>query len=245
MIIKKIHKTHLYKKRMIRKGENIDVLEIEGEVHIVHNTKDKVVTVSEPYADLYTEDMLFLLFGPDNKLQYAPEEEIYRMIFFQKKKKILYIDMDGVIADFDHAMKTLDPTLDMGDDAPDYEARSKRVDTLCEDNRDVFHNLKPIDGGVEAVTELFSLFDVYFLSTPMYNVPESFTGKRIWIEKHFGHLAHKRLILTHRKDLAIGDFLVDDRTKNGAAEFTGTHIHFRKAGFEDWSKTLAFLKTLA
>jgi hypothetical protein len=42
--------------------------------------------------------------------------------------------------------------------------------------------------------------------------------KRIWIERYFGKLA-TNLILTQRKGLNIGEYLVDDRTWNGAGEF--------------------------
>ena len=78
----------------------------------------------------------------------------------------------------------------------------------------------------------------------MWSVPNSFIGKRIWIENHFGDKAKKRLILTHRKDLNIGDYLVDDRLKNGAAEFTGTHIHFGTNEFPDWKITYEYLKSV-
>lgn len=165
-------------------------------------------------------------------------------------KKILYLDLDGVLADFDKAIKKLDPkletrdvTIDLNVKLASYESRSKLVDELCEANPDIFHNLEPIDGAIEAVDELFELFDVYFLSTPMWNVPESFTGKRIWIHNHFGDKAKKRLVLTHRKDLAIGDILVDDRLKNGAGEFKGEHVWFATEKFPDWETTMNYLRT--
>ena len=36
----------------------------------------------------------------------------------------------------------------------------------------------------------------------------------------------KRMFITHRKDLLIGDYLIDDRIKNGAGEFKGELIRF-------------------
>lgn len=155
-------------------------------------------------------------------------------------KKIVYIDMDGVVADFEHGMSIIAPDLYLGE-GDDYEVRSRMVDEVCTKHDTIFHDLRPIDGGIEAVKELMNVYDVYFLSTPMWNVPSSFTGKRIWLEKHFGHLATKRLILTHRKDLNIGDYLIDDRTRNGAGEFTGVHIHFGQPGFETWGEVVKYL----
>lgn len=153
-------------------------------------------------------------------------------------KKILYLDMDGVIADFDLAIKQICPELETSE-------WSKKVDEIVENNLDIFYNLTPIEGAIDAVNKLFDLFEVYFLSTPMWSIPESFIGKRIWIEKQFGEKSKKRLILTHRKDLNIGDFLVDDRLKNGASEFTGEHIHFATDRFPNWSVTLKYLESVA
>ena len=56
-----------------------------------------------------------------------------------------------------------------------------------------------------------------------------------------GDPAYKRLILTHNKQLNIGDYLIDDRTKNGAGEFTGEHIHFGTEKFPDWKSVLDYL----
>jgi len=161
--------------------------------------------------------------------------------FDSYNKKILYLDMDGVLADFDKKIKEYCPDLHTSDDYPDYPTRAAKVDEICEANPTLFETLEPIEGAVEAVEKLFGIYDVYFLSTPMWNVPESAKGKRIWLENVFGDLATKRLILTHRKDLAIGDILVDDRLRNGAAEFKGEHIHFGTSKFPNWEVTYEYL----
>ena len=62
-------------------------------------------------------------------------------------------------------------------------------------------------------------------SSPWGN-PEALTDKRYWVEYYFGEMFHKRLITTHRKDLLMGDYLIDDRLKNGAAEFNGELLRF-------------------
>lgn len=156
-------------------------------------------------------------------------------------KKILYIDMDGVIADFARAINDIDPTVDMSNSPVDYDTRADRVDEICLANPNIFHNLEPMPDSIEFVKKLFDLYEVYFLSTPMWIVPESFIGKRLWIEQHFGKMALKRLILTHRKDLNIGDYLVDDRKHNGAGEFTGEHIHYGTGDFMNWESVYNYL----
>lgn len=157
-------------------------------------------------------------------------------------KKILYLDMDGVVADFNLAVLQICPALETDDRFNDHETRSKKIDKIVSKNPSIFHHLAPYKDAIKSVNRLFEMYDVYFLSTPMWDVPESFTGKRVWIEKHFGEKAKKRLILTHRKDLNIGDFLVDDRLKNGAGRFSGEHIHFATSKFPDWETTLKYLE---
>lgn len=160
-----------------------------------------------------------------------------------KNKKILYIDMDGVVADFWKEIQINQPNIDDKKYFPTYADQEKQVNAICERNPHIFRYLLPIKDSIEATKPLFKKFDVYFLSTPMWDVPESYTDKRLWLGMHYGDLAEKRLILTKRKDLVIGDFLVDDRLKNGAKEFKGTHIHFGTKKFPDWKTVVDFLNT--
>ena len=160
----------------------------------------------------------------------------------KSKKKVLYIDMDGVVADFWKAIQINQPKIDDKNFFPTYADQEKEVDAICDRNPHIFKYLPPIKGAIEATKPLFKKFDVYFLSTPMWDIPESYTDKRLWLEKYYGDLAKKRLILTNRKDLAIGDILIDDRLKNGAKEFQGLHIHFGTKKFPDWESVTKYLK---
>ncbi len=152
-------------------------------------------------------------------------------------KKILYIDMDGVVADFDKAMAELDPTLNIKE-GDNWDERSKKVDEICMQNPMIFHTLEPIRGAITAIIKLNDHYEVYFLSSPMWALPECFSGKRIWLEKHFGELAKHKLILTKRKDLNIGDYLIDDTTRNGVDKFKGEHLHFGTDKYPDWDSVL-------
>jgi 5'-nucleotidase len=55
----------------------------------------------------------------------------------------------------------------------------------------------------------------------------------------------KRIILTHHKDLNRGDFLIDDRRKNGVDRFRGTHVRFGSKKFPDWPAVMAYLRPRA
>lgn len=145
-------------------------------------------------------------------------------------KKILYIDLDGVMVDLEsHAIKRHGP------DAVRHLGRLTSVD------KELFEDPEPMPGAIEAFQELFNVFDVYFLSTAPWSNPTALSSKRRWVQKHLGKLAHKRLIMTHRKDLCMGDFLVDDRPNNGAAEFKGEWIQFGQSGFESWVEVKKYL----
>lgn len=154
-------------------------------------------------------------------------------------KLILYFDMDGVVADFDKAIEERYPHLK---GMPDPN-RKNIIDEYCEipENQGIFDHLELIDGAMEAFNELYPIYDIYFLSTAKWSMPECWKHKRLWLARHFGERVIKRLILTHRKDLAIGHYLVDDRKANGAAEFKGKHIHFGTMEYPDWPAVVAYL----
>lgn len=143
--------------------------------------------------------------------------------------KILYIDMDNVLVDFKS-----------GIDAISEEERQQFKDDLDE-VPGIFSKMKPVDGAIAAYNELTKHFDVYILSTAPWENPSAWSDKLLWVKKYLGQSAHKRLILSHNKNLNVGDFLVDDRTANGAGEFTGEHIHFLSEQFKDWDDVMSYL----
>ena len=154
-----------------------------------------------------------------------------------REKKILYIDMDGVIANFEAAVHKINPNIVFGINAPDRE----EVDQIIIDNPRIFATLPTIEGGIDAAKRLSNHYEVYFLSSPMWDVPDSYMDKRLWIFEHFEEWSRKRLILSHQKDLHIGDYLVDDRTANGAGNFTGKHLLFGSKEFPNWKVVEEFL----
>jgi len=137
--------------------------------------------------------------------------------------------MDGVLVDFQSGIDRLNEEL--------REAYRDRYDEAPE----IFSLMEPMPGGPEAFKTLSEHFDVYILTTAPWKNPTALNDKLAWVKIHLGDYAHKRLITTHHKNLNRGDFLIDDRTANGAAEFTGQHIHFRTPEFPDWAAVLKYL----
>lgn len=135
------------------------------------------------------------------------------------EKKIVYIDMDGVLVDLGKAFDKffeLHPYLkERYADNPDHI-------------QGVFRNPPPVEGAIEAVKKLAESgkYDLFIATSAPWGNAGSAMDKRFWIEEYFGNLFHKRMFVTHRKDLLLGDYLIDDRTKNGAGEFSGELLQF-------------------
>ena len=144
-------------------------------------------------------------------------------------KKILYVDMDNVLVDFKSAFPRLSAEI-----KTEYEDR-------MDDIPGIFALMEPMPGALEAYRELAVHFDTYILSTSPWNNPSASNDKLQWVKKYLGDVAHKRLILTHHKNLNVGQFLVDDRTNNGAGRFEGEHLLFGSERFPDWTAVKAYL----
>jgi 5'(3')-deoxyribonucleotidase len=156
-------------------------------------------------------------------------------------KKILYIDMDGVLVDlekeFDKFFTNHPHLKDRYKDNPDHIPG-------------IFRNAPPLENAIEAVNKLYDSdkYDMYIATAAPWGNPMSSMDKRFWIEDHFGSMFHKKMFITHRKDLLIGHYLIDDRTKNGAGDFMGEHLHFgwnwedkKWNKFHSWDTILDYL----
>jgi 5'(3')-deoxyribonucleotidase len=82
---------------------------------------------------------------------------------------------------------------------------------------------------------------VYILSTAPWKNPTAASDKVAWVTKYLDDVFHKRMVITHCKNLCKGDYLIDDRGKNGTSEFEGEWIHFGSERFPDWESVLDYL----
>lgn len=150
-----------------------------------------------------------------------------------RMKKILYIDMDGVLVDFESSFEHVSDGM-----LQEFEGRE-------DDMPGIFGHMQPKPGAIEAFRELAELYDTYILSTSPWENPSAWSDKLRWVKTHLGDAAYKRLILTHHKDLNRGDFLVDDNTKNGADRFEGELILFSSKQYPDWPAVVRYLRKKA
>ena len=144
--------------------------------------------------------------------------------------KRLYVDMDGVLVDFDSGVNRLNKMT-----RASYANDPKNAPG-------VFALMDPIPGAIEAINRLDEKFDVYILSTAPWNNPSAWSDKLNWVKLHLGKRFEKRLILSHHKDLLRGDFLIDDWDKHGTSDFKGKWIQFRSSEFPDWDAVEKYLE---
>lgn len=136
-------------------------------------------------------------------------------------RKIGYIDMDDVKADFrlwfrERDLPIIDPVPEM------YEVG-------------FFRNLKPTKGAITAVEHIQGIcehfgYDLHILTQPVMNSPHSYSEKVEWVREHFPNLIGK-IHMTQDKSLFArkGTFLIDDNEKKWRDGFVlngGTFIHF-------------------
>ena len=139
----------------------------------------------------------------------------------------IYIDMDGVITDFKQ-----------GQEYQGYKL-SKRPDLVVN-----YRTLPVMEGAIKAVAKLNADHEIFIASTPPWTRPEVWGHKREWLEEHFPYLKRK-LILTHRKDLLIGDVLIDDTRFRGQPDFKGNWFWFNKDwDNRNWKACLEYIKNL-
>lgn len=173
------------------------------------------------------------------------------------KKKIILIDMDGVICDY--AQQMLDLAHEKFD-LPQYKSSEvshfyterifsednwSRVEKLSKE-KDFFLNLEPVTGAIEAIKEMTGdeSLDVWICSSPKRESPFCHSEKFVWLQKHFGEDLANKLILIRDKTLVHGDYLIDDNLEiKGEKTPSWKHILFDqpynkdadKKRLKDWS----------
>lgn len=146
------------------------------------------------------------------------------------KPKIVYIDIDDVLADYDSAFRQHLV------DHPHIE--------FPQSQKGFFSSLGEIPGAVDAVRALIDSphYDPFILSAPSVQNPLSYTEKRLWVEEKFGFDFVDRLILCAHKGLLKGDILIDDNHEGRGQEyFEGELVHFGSSEFPDWQAVMEYL----
>ena len=130
-------------------------------------------------------------------------------------KKIVYFDMDNVLVNFQSGIDAIPIEVQK-----EYEGQLDNVPGI-------FSIMKPNSEMVDLFNKLSddARYDVYILSTSPWDNPTAASDKVEWVKKYLPK-AYKRVILSHNKHLNAGDYLIDDRTANGAGQFGGELIQY-------------------
>lgn len=225
-------------------GEEWDFMNYEIGQNGPSLSQDYLDRVEKKRAALGVSPMNGATAAPDNSSLIFCEEVVrhtknYKELLELKRrngKQTVFVDMDGVLVNFQSGIDKL-----TDEERKEYQGRLDEVPGI-------FALMEPNDGAIEGYRWLCQNFDTYILSTAPWDNPSAWIDKLLWVKKYLPNEAYKRLTLSHNKHLLKGDFLIDDRTANGAGEFTGKHVHFGPDGhkdFGDWKAVVAYLKNLA
>ena len=131
------------------------------------------------------------------------------------KNPMMFLDMDGVIADFNNGFKGKKP-----------ESVSKMWKIVEKEGEDFWKDLK-LFPGAKTLWNYVKDYDPIILSAHPYNRGEKMTkdaieGKRWWLAKHFGKaVAEKAIIKTRgdKKNYAHSNAILIDDIKKNIVEF--------------------------
>ncbi len=212
----RISKDNFDKFRSIFTNVIKDVFISEDGGHQFNNLKDYLRTIK-----------LYLLVDDYDDLFQIHDEEKFAI------KKILYINMDNVIADFNTAIGQLDS-----------EMREKYKDKYDE-VPGIFSKLTPFEGAIETVKMFAEYYDIYVLATAPWLKPSVWQLRLHWLQKYFGadsdSALYNRLIISHHKNLLKGDYLIDDSPNSDSENFSGQLIQFGSSAIPDWEAVSDYL----
>jgi 5'(3')-deoxyribonucleotidase len=140
----------------------------------------------------------------------------------------VFVDMDGVLVDFDG-----------------YIARHGITGDEAKRRPGAYLDMQPIPGAIEAVRSLIGMgFEVWVATKPPTGVSYAYSDKAQWVLDYLPELK-RRIIITHDKGLLGdgGDYLCDDRPhKANCEKFAGTLFRFVD-GFH-WPQALAYFREI-
>jgi len=177
-------------------------------------------------------------------------------------KKIILIDMDGTIANFNKSIlqkmdKKYNILLSNGEIThfrieKNFEKTHREEITEWIEEKNFYLELEPFENSIKYIKEIFSHqdFDVFFCTSPLlstYCIPE----KQEWIKKYFGEEYLSKIIFSKDKTVVFGDILIDDKPSIHGVNKTPSweHVYFnqtyneensgrRIVNWKDWRKIL-------
>lgn len=103
---------------------------------------------------------------------------------------------------------------------------------------------RPLPSVMKAYRFLLEFYDIYLVAAAPTNDTEYARKMQEWTFENLGVAAYNRLILTNRKDLLYGDYLIDGLDTNGSRDFMSTRIDFGSDTFKTWDDIIEYFGRL-
>lgn len=145
------------------------------------------------------------------------------------EKKKLYIDMDGVLCNYEKAHNE--------------DLLNNPRQPYPQSQWGFFAKLEEIPNAIESLRTLEKKYDVWILTRPSFFNINCFSEKAQWVKEHIGFDILKKTILCGDKSLLKGDYLIDDQSNCGQLEFEGEWIEFGSINFPNWDSIIKYLIT--
>jgi len=143
------------------------------------------------------------------------------------KKQIIYVDMDGVLCNFEKAAKE------------DLIKTPKQ--NYPQSQWGFFLKLEEIKDAIKSFKILQEKYDVWILTKPScYNL-NSYSEKAHWVLQKLGFKVLEKTIMCCDKSLLKGDYLIDDTNLAGQSDFEGRWLNFGSERFPDWNSIVKYL----
>lgn len=146
------------------------------------------------------------------------------------------------------------PVLQRIDDARTGRTRRSVMvafeDVLCDVERSRARGLdgldmEPVNAASKGIAALSRTYDVYCLAGVPQRSGTAADLPRLWCGKWIGVPLWDRVVLSGRKDLVLGDYLLDAHPDWGRGEdFMGTTLEFGKDPLRDWNDVLEYFSRL-
>ena len=174
------------------------------------------------------------------------------------EKPVVNIDMDGVLAGFDHKVDEIakrDHDLDPPEfrhnfySATNYPEEYQEAIKAATKEKGFFASLPVLDGAIHGINRVIDAgYHPRILSSPIRTNPHSEREKLEWLEEHIephiGSFIVAQAVITSDKHLYDGAFLIDDRPHiNHSEDAVWEHVLFTqdynkhitdKPRIEDW-----------
>lgn len=164
--------------------------------------------------------------------------EKYLVNYKQPDIKQIYLDMDGVLSDFDKQCKLLfkidESYTGTIEEYSKMIGKTKFWNTL-RNAENFWSSMEPITDSIESFKQLCKLYPITILSSPDKGDPKCIPQKNKWIDEHLGTTVPRIFESKKYKYAKATNLLIDDMPKNTEpwVDHGGVVILFK-----DWKSTL-------